>query len=330
MARVRLFANLREAAGAARVELPGSTVREVLDAAVDRFGPEFASGLTTANVWVNGEGALPTTPVSDADEVALIPPVSGGARTYAAQQDATPALLGLILLATILIANVISLQALVFAAVGAALAWQWDMGDTMRERAFAVPVIPGLIAVTLAGNGAYRWGVPGLAGALALGLMVVLAWPIFDRSHRNLEAIGAAALMSLVASLGAGAAVMTRRESAAAITAFLVIMVLGAISAWAVRRFLPDLAGVDPNLAAAIGVLVGALIVGMTADTLAPAVALVSGAVAIAGWFAGTVIGSLLRSGDIAHTTREPGLLTAIDGVILAAAGFWAGLLLFG
>jgi molybdopterin synthase sulfur carrier subunit len=330
MARVRLFANLREAAGLGRIDVPGTTVAEVLDAAVERFGPEFAAGLEVANVWVNGEGATLATQVDDADEIALIPPVSGGARAYAAQQDATPALLGLILLATVLIANVISLQALTFAVIGAALAWLWDMGDTMLERGFAVPVIPGLIATTIAGNAAYRWGVAGLAGGLALGLIVVLVWPIFDAQYRDLDAIGAAVLTSLTAALGAAAAVLTRRESAAAITAFLVIMVLGAISAWAVRRFLPDLAGVDPNLAAAIGVLIGALIVGVTADTLTPAVALVSGAVAVAGWFGGKVIGSLLRSGDIAHTTREPGLLTAIDGVVLAAAGFWAGLLLFG
>lgn len=330
MARVRLFANLRETAGSGCIDLPGRTVAEVLDAAVARFGSDFAAGLGVANVWVNGEGATRATQVGEADEIALIPPVSGGARAYAAQQDATPALLGLILLATVLIANVISLQALTFAAVGAALAWLWDMGDTMLERGFAVPVIPGLIATTIAGNAAYRWGVAGLAGGLALGLIVVLVWPIFDTRYRDLDAIGAAVMTSLTASLGAAAAVLARRESAAAITAFLVIMVLGAISAWAVRRFLPDLAGVDPNLAAAIGVLLGALIVGVTADTLTPAVALVSGAVAVAGWFGGKVIGSLLRSGDIAHTTREPGLLTAIDGVVLAAAGFWAGLLLFG
>lgn len=330
MATVRLFANLREAAGAGRVDLPGETVGDVLDAAVARFGDEFAAGLTVANVWVNGEAADRTTAVAGKDEIALIPPVSGGARAYVSPHDATPGLLGMILLATFLIANIINLQALAFAAVGGALAWLWDLGDTMRERDLVVPVIPTLVAAAAAGNATYRWGATGLAGALALGIVLVLAWPLFEARYRSLEATGAACLMALTASLGAGALVLIRIESAATVTAFLVIMLLGAVAAWVVRRFLPDLAGVDPNLAAAIGVLVGALIASTSADTLTPAIMLVAGAVAVAGWFAGRVIGSMLRSGDVAHTTRGPGLLTAIDGIVLAAAGFWAGLLLFG
>ncbi len=330
MATVRLFANLREAAGAGRVDLPGDTVGDVLDAAIARFGNDFAAGLGVANVWVNGDAADRSTTVAAGDEIALIPPVSGGARAYPAPHDATPGLLGMILLATFLIANIINLQALAFAAVGGALAWLWDLGDTMRERSLDVPVIPTLIATAAAGNATYRWGVAGLAGALGLGLILVLAWPLFEARYRNLEAVGAAGLMALTASVGAGAMVLIRVESAATVTAFLVIMLFGAIAAWAVRRFLPDLAGVDPNLAAAIGVLVGALVASTTAETLTPAVTLVAGAVAVAGWFGGKVVGSMLRSGDVAHTTREPGLLTAIDGIVLAAAGFWAGLLLFG
>jgi len=330
MATVRLFANLREAAGAGRIDLPGDTVGDVLDAAIARFGGDFAAGLTVANVWVNGDAADRETSVGPGDEIALIPPVSGGAAAAASPHDATPGLLGLILLATFLIANVINLQALTFAAVGGALAWLWDLGDTMRERSFDVPVIPALAAVTAAGNASYRWGVAGLAGALGLGLILVLAWPLFEARYRNLEAMAAAGLMTLTASVGAGAMVLIRVESAATVTAFLLIMLFGAIAAWTVRRFLPDLAGVDPNLAASVGVLVGALVAATVADTLTTTVTVVAGAVAVAGWFGGKVIGSMLRSGDVAHTTREPGLLTAIDGVVLASAGFWAGLLLLG
>lgn len=330
MATVRMFANLRETAGAGRIDLPGDTVGDVLEAAIARFGDDFAAGLTVANVWVNGEAADRETVVGDGDEIALIPPVSGGARTYSSPQDATPALLGMILLATFLIANIINLQALAFAAVGGALAWLWDLGDTMRERSLAVPVIPALVAAAAAGNATYRWGAAGLAGALGLGLILVLVWPLFDARFRTLEAVGAAGLMALTASVGAGALVLIRVESAATMTAFLVIMLFGALAAWVVRRFLPDLAGVDPNLAATIGVVVGAVVVSATAETLTPAVTIVAGAVAVAGWFGGKVIGSMLRSGDVAHTTREPGLLTAIDGIVLAAAGFWAGLRLFG
>jgi sulfur-carrier protein len=79
VAIVRLFASAREAAGTGRAELPGGTVAEVLDAARRRFGAPFAAVLDTANVWVNGESVDPSSPVSDTDEVAVLPPVSGGA-----------------------------------------------------------------------------------------------------------------------------------------------------------------------------------------------------------------------------------------------------------
>lgn len=78
MARLRLFASAREAAGTRAVDLPGATVAAVLEAAVARFGSDFAGVLATAAVWVNGEVVDPDHPVGDDDEVAVLPPVSGG------------------------------------------------------------------------------------------------------------------------------------------------------------------------------------------------------------------------------------------------------------
>lgn len=79
MAIVRLFAAAREAAGTGRDELPGTTVDDVLVAARLRYGEGFAAVLPTCRIWVNGEVADPTTPVAAGDEVAVLPPVSGGA-----------------------------------------------------------------------------------------------------------------------------------------------------------------------------------------------------------------------------------------------------------
>lgn len=59
--------------------MPGSTVAEVLRVAVERYGSGFAALLATCKVWVNGEEAVPEQAVSDSDEVAVLPPVSGGA-----------------------------------------------------------------------------------------------------------------------------------------------------------------------------------------------------------------------------------------------------------
>jgi sulfur-carrier protein len=78
MARLRLFAAVREAAGTSSVVVAGATVGEVIAAASDRFGPGFADHVAVCRVWVNGEPAEPDDPVDDRDEVALLPPVSGG------------------------------------------------------------------------------------------------------------------------------------------------------------------------------------------------------------------------------------------------------------
>lgn len=78
MAQLRLFASAREAAGIAHDVVPGTTVDEVLSAAVSRFGSDFAKVLGSCRVWVNGEQVIGSTPVTDLDEVAVLPPVSGG------------------------------------------------------------------------------------------------------------------------------------------------------------------------------------------------------------------------------------------------------------
>ena len=80
MAHLRLFASAREAAGTSKDVIDGSTVQEVLSIAVERFGPQFESVLGTCRVWVNGESVDLGHRVADGDEVAVLPPVSGGCR----------------------------------------------------------------------------------------------------------------------------------------------------------------------------------------------------------------------------------------------------------
>ncbi|MGH9305012.1 MAG: MoaD/ThiS family protein [Acidimicrobiales bacterium] len=79
MTRLRLFAQARDAAlGEREVELEGSTVAEVLDAGVERYGGAFAQVVAISAIWVNGEEAAPGDAVGSGDEVAVLPPVSGG------------------------------------------------------------------------------------------------------------------------------------------------------------------------------------------------------------------------------------------------------------
>lgn len=79
MAIVRLFAAARDAAGTGRDVVPGDTVGEVLDEARRRYGDRFEAVLTTCKVWVNGEPAAALDTIGAADELAVLPPVSGGA-----------------------------------------------------------------------------------------------------------------------------------------------------------------------------------------------------------------------------------------------------------
>ena len=78
VAILRLFAQARESAGAGTVELPGQTVGQVLDEAVDRFGDQFKLILDGSKVWLNGNPTDRAAEVAVNDEVAVLPPVSGG------------------------------------------------------------------------------------------------------------------------------------------------------------------------------------------------------------------------------------------------------------
>ncbi len=76
--RLRFFASAREAAGTSEASFEAGTVAEVLSAAVSRFGEGFGEVLAASGVWVNGAPAEPATPLVRGDEVAVLPPVSGG------------------------------------------------------------------------------------------------------------------------------------------------------------------------------------------------------------------------------------------------------------
>jgi molybdopterin converting factor subunit 1 len=77
--RVRLFASLREAAGRRELELEcpaGARVSDALRLLAELY-PNLR-GLHTARVAVNLEYVGPDFELRDGDELAAIPPVSGG------------------------------------------------------------------------------------------------------------------------------------------------------------------------------------------------------------------------------------------------------------
>ncbi len=79
--RVRLFARQRELAGARQLELEladGTTVEDAWAALVVRV-PAIADGRPYVRFALNGAYADATAALADGDEVACVPPVSGGA-----------------------------------------------------------------------------------------------------------------------------------------------------------------------------------------------------------------------------------------------------------
>ncbi len=80
MAKVtlRLFAGAREIAGNAAIAYEANTVQELLTQAQDDLDGEFARILSISRVWLNGEPVEGDSEISDGDEVAVLPPVSGG------------------------------------------------------------------------------------------------------------------------------------------------------------------------------------------------------------------------------------------------------------
>jgi molybdopterin converting factor small subunit len=77
---VLLFASARELAGASRARFTaaGQTVAELRQELVLAYGAGFGRLLGACALWVNGGPAVPGQVLEAGDEVAVIPPVSGG------------------------------------------------------------------------------------------------------------------------------------------------------------------------------------------------------------------------------------------------------------
>ena len=78
---VLFFASARQSAGTPVLTLEaneGSTLLELTNTLVTRYGPLFAAVMENCALWVNGEPATANSVLHPGDEVAVLPPVSGG------------------------------------------------------------------------------------------------------------------------------------------------------------------------------------------------------------------------------------------------------------
>ena len=78
MATLRLFASIREIAGTSSLEVDVNNVSDAITEACAQFGDDFAALVPSCRIWVNGNPAEPIDSVTAQDEIALLPPVSGG------------------------------------------------------------------------------------------------------------------------------------------------------------------------------------------------------------------------------------------------------------
>lgn len=78
MARLLLLGPAREAAGVGNDEIDGENVTEILDEAARRYGTAFKDVLNVSQIWINGEPADGRTSVGPHDQIAVLPPISGG------------------------------------------------------------------------------------------------------------------------------------------------------------------------------------------------------------------------------------------------------------
>ncbi len=76
--RVLFFAQLKDATGCDSVEIAPSLNAELLWVELLKRFPKLAAHRANVRLAKNWEYAAPNAQFSDADEVALIPPVSGG------------------------------------------------------------------------------------------------------------------------------------------------------------------------------------------------------------------------------------------------------------
>jgi molybdopterin synthase sulfur carrier subunit len=324
MTTVRLFAHLRELAGTGRLEAEGHTVGEVLASVSARFGAEFEAGLASAAVWRNGDAADPGDPVSEDDEIAVIPPVSGGAGVMNRSNIDTAALTSVIALLLLIGANISQGQAWWAAALVAVLSgWIIDLSHRFELRGRQLPQMALLVVVVLAAVSTHVLGGIGLGLTLLLAVAVPMGWAVAIAGYRSVDQIAPGVMVALLGGSAVGSLMLSRtvfEESSHAISIFLLVVVVAAVATWGLEQLRTPL--IDPftgtALASVLGAAAGAFIwkedlIGYLLVGLGMAVGLV----------AGRGFGSLIRTGRLSLARPAPGALSFLDGAIIAAALYY-------
>ena len=330
MAKLRLFANLRELAGTSRLDVPSETVGGVIEAASEKFGPDFRRGVETSRVWVNGEAASMDDSVTEHDEVVLIPPVSGGDQpaTTLSALDLMAFLPAAVAIVAIL-ANTQGQEVWAAVLVLIVALWALDIGTAFaaRGREFAslavvVTAAGSATAVHVAGGGGY-------ALALVIAAVVSLGWAVVFPQYRHVDVLSPTVMVSLLGGLGTASLVLARSAHTPetnAVDVFLV-SVIAAVGLSAIVERINPIPLLDPFSVTALGAVLAAVAAAVIWDLSVVSYLLVGLGIAVA-LLAGRGLSSMLRMGRVALTERPPGALVSLDGVALAAAIYYPLLLL--
>lgn len=321
MAKLRLFASLREIAGTSRLDVPADTVADVINTASEKFGPDFEKGLETARIWLNGDEASLSDQVGDEDEIVVLPPVSGGSQPAAlAPADLGGFLpLGMAILAVL--ANLQGQPIWAAALVALVAMWAVDMSSAFaaRGRAFApLAVVTATAASTLA---AHILGPTGFGLSIALAVAVVLAWAVAFPIYRQVEVFAPTLLVALLGSMGAASLILVRSSftpDPQAVDVFLAATIVGIGLGVAAGR-LPTVPFLDRFTTTAIAAVLGAIGAAALWDLDLVGYLLVGLGISVA-LVAGQGLSSMLRTGGVMLTERPPGYVPSVDGVMLAAA----------
>lgn len=321
MAKVRLFANLREIAGTARLDVPAETVRQAIEALEEKFGAQFARGVETSRIWVNGEEAEPGDNLAEDDELVILPPVSGGSQPATFVPTDLAAFLPLAIAGLAILANLQGQPIWAAALVAILAVWALDLNTAFaaRGRIFAP------LAVVTAGAGStlasHILGPTGYGLAVAVAVVVVLGWAVAFNPYRQVEAFAPTLLVSLIGGLGAASLILSRSSftpDSQAVDVFLVATIAGVGLGALVGRF-PQVPFLDRFTTTAIGAILGATGAAALWDLDVVGYLLVGLGISVA-LVAGQGLSSMLRTGGVALTERPPGLLSSLDGIALAAA----------
>lgn len=302
------------------MELPGSTVDDVIAAAVERFGSTFESGLARSRVWLNGEEASGADAVSEGDEVALIPPVSGGSDVATVPAGVSQSAIALVLIGvTVIAANVFGSEAWVAATiVGAIAIWAGDVASTVAVRGRDLPVVPVLLTVVAAVVGTRLVGGGGMAIAAAVAMIAPMVWGVISETSRLLTIIAPAILVSLQAGLATASLLEVRFSRTATEFGVFLVVAVAATAAGALTERLRSLPFGDPFTISAITAIAAAIVAAAIWD-LELATYLFVGVVLAVGLVAGRTLGSIVRTGSTSLVEKPPGIAYAMDGVIVAA-----------